>query len=110
MSWRIREMTTADYPGMMAVQNEIYPDRPKTVEEWKEGDRTRDPRCKFRRWVVETDRQIVGYGLYTYIMHKFDSHRFLIAGVLLEFYRKQGIGVAWICERRRVSRGTIRPR
>jgi len=64
------------------------------VEEWEEGDRTRDPRCQFRRWVVEADGQTVGYGLYTHVMNKFDPHRFMVVGGVLEANRNRGIGVA----------------
>ena len=61
---QICDFTPNDYPGLSALQNAIYPNRPRTPEGWAQIDKERHPKCKFRRWVAVEDGTIIGSGGY----------------------------------------------
>lgn len=107
--WRIREFTAADYPGVAAVTREMYPDFPQTEDELRDDDARRDPRCRWRRWVVEADGRIVGYAFFTQLIGKYDPDRYNIGGGVRAECRGLGIGTA-LYDRVRAELDPLKPR
>lgn len=62
---RLFEPTTAEYEAIVAVYNVVNPEDPGSAESWQHWDLHRDPAKIFRRYVVEDEGQIVGYGFST---------------------------------------------
>ena len=58
----IRPFTPDDYPAVVAIDNAVFCEYPRTVDEMRFQDEHRDPKCKFARWVSQLDGAIVGYG------------------------------------------------
>ena len=56
--------TAAHYQGVADVLNALYPDIPTSGLEIEAGDKRRDPRFKFQRWVAIQKNQVVGVGSY----------------------------------------------
>lgn len=58
----IRPFTTDDYAAVVAVHNAVLPDHSETEEEWRQWDGMRAAHCICDRYLIEQDRQVVGYG------------------------------------------------
>ncbi len=57
---KILPATNVHYSGIAEVINALYPQNPTSSLEIEEGDKKRDPRFKYRRWVAIEKNQIVG--------------------------------------------------
>lgn len=88
------QKTDSDYRGVMAVENTVWPDFPRTVEEWKHRDATRDPQYLFRRFVVEAQGEMVALGIYCEPWWSFKPGKFHMEVSVLPDYRRRGIGAA----------------
>lgn len=88
----IRTYTTDDFPGIVNLQNTTYPDMPGTVEDYIQGEKQRDPKIKFQRWVAVVEEQIVGAGLYDQRLWSYHPQKFWLAGGVLPEYQRQGLG------------------
>jgi RimJ/RimL family protein N-acetyltransferase len=88
----IRDFSKSDYGEIVSIYNVVYPDLPTTVEEYAEGDRERNPKCRFRRWVAEIDSRVVGFGQYTQYLSKYHPRKFFLGGGVLKEFRGHGIG------------------
>ncbi len=52
----------ADYYGIVAIDNAVWPEFLTTIENWKHWDGSRDSQYRFQRWVLESEGQIVAFG------------------------------------------------
>lgn len=52
----------ADYQGIIAVDNAVWPEFLTTIENWKHWDSSRDSQYRFQRWVLESEGNIVAFG------------------------------------------------
>ena len=94
MEYQIRPFTPDDYPAFCAVWNAVYTDFPQTTEEWRFDDEHRDPKCKWARWVAETNGRLVAGGHYDQSPRHYHPQKFYIdIGVLPEL-QGRGLGKA----------------
>lgn len=56
------EPTEEEYQAIVHVYNLAKPHQPGSVASWQHWDKHRDPGRLFRRYVVEVDANIIGYG------------------------------------------------
>jgi mycothiol synthase len=84
--------TWAHYQGIAELLNALDPERHASGLEIAEGDKRRDPRFKFQRWVAIQKNQIVGIGSYHQSIWFDHPQKFLFwIGVRPESQRR-GIG------------------
>ncbi len=81
MSFVIRPFnkdSDGDYAMLAAIRYEITPEHAVTVEEMKDGEKRRDPRCKRGRWIAETAEtgEGIGFGSYGQSSWAYDPQRF----------------------------------
>lgn len=91
----IHPYTPADYAQLVAIDQLIYPNVPRHVQNYVERDETleaKNPDIAFKRWVYELDGQIVGYASHTHGLWNFHSQKFYIDVRVHPDYQKQGIG------------------
>lgn len=91
---KIREFAPDDYQGVVDVDNAEYPEYPGTAEESRHYDRSRDPKCKFKRWVAETDGHVVAYANYEQWTGQYHPRKFSIYSVVHPKYQGNGIAKA----------------
>jgi GNAT superfamily N-acetyltransferase len=91
---QICDFTPNDYAGLSALQNAIYPNRPRTPEGWAQIDKERHPKCKFRRWVAVEDGTIIGSGGYDQDITDYAPHRFYVDFKVMPDHQRRGIGSA----------------
>lgn len=111
---RVRPFTTADYSGMAAASNRVYPDYRWSVDELRHEDETFDTTRFFKiRMVAEEDGAIVGAGEAAHRPSRFDPDSYAFRLWVVPERRRRGHGsalhdavVATLRERRgRVARG-----
>ncbi len=90
--FNIRPFIEDDYPAVLEIRNASYPRPAYTLEEFSFLDRQGAPKCKFKRWVVEQDGSLVGYGGYWQHPWIYHPQKFDLAIVVARNYRKRGIG------------------
>ncbi|MBC8102618.1 MAG: GNAT family N-acetyltransferase [Cytophagales bacterium] len=83
-----------DYAAAVAIRNVVTPDHPSTVQEMKDGDRRRDPKCHYGRWLAEKEGVAVGYGGYGQSAWAYHPQRFGINIAVLPDQEGRGIGGA----------------
>lgn len=88
----IRTYTPDDFPGIVNLQNTIYPDMPGTVEDYVESEKRRDPKCRFQRWLALVEGDIVGAGVYQQYPWSYHPQKFHLAGGVLPQWQGRGIG------------------
>jgi mycothiol synthase len=88
----IRTYTIDDYPGIVNLQNITYPDMPGSVEEYLEGEKKRDPKIQYQRWLAVAEGQIVGAGAYDQRLWAYHPQKFWLAGGVLPEWQGQGLG------------------
>jgi mycothiol synthase len=84
--------TDADYEAAVRIVSAVYPDQGDTVEEWRHGDRTRDPQFLFARYLVELDGRIVATGIYCEPWWSFKPGKYFVNLVVDPDYQGRGIG------------------
>jgi GNAT superfamily N-acetyltransferase len=87
----------------------VWPEAPHTAEGWVKADQSRDPKCKFRRWVGMLDGQVVGIGGYSQNLYDYHPQRFNIFIEVSPNYQRQGTGGA-LYERARQGLAPFHPR
>jgi GNAT superfamily N-acetyltransferase len=93
----IRIFTADDYPAIVNIHNSlsiVWPEQPRTPEGWAEAERNRNPKCKYRRWVVVKDRDVVGFGSYGQNIFEYHPQRFNVNVEVSLDYQQQGFGAA----------------
>ncbi len=89
---RILSATSAHYQGIAEVINSLYSENPTSDLEIAEGDKRRDPKFKFQRWVAFEEDQIVGIGAYNQSIWFDHPQKFMLwIGVRPE-HQRSGIG------------------
>jgi len=86
--------TSAHYSGIAAVINSLYPDNGSSVEEIAEGDRRRDPKFKFQRWIAIEQDLVVGTGHYTQSIWFAHPQKFMLWIGVLPGHQGRGTGSA----------------
>jgi GNAT superfamily N-acetyltransferase len=90
--WKVRDFTPDDYEALNDIYTEVYPDHPKTVEELRDSDRRRNPKCRHHRWLATVAGQIVAEAYYNQQANKYDPETFYIGISVRETFRRRGIG------------------
>jgi len=93
----VRISTADDYAAIVNIDrslNIVWPERPRTEEGWAEGDRNRNPKCKFQRWVAVLDGEVVGFGSYAQSSLDYHPQRFYVNAEVSPAYQRQGVGAA----------------
>jgi len=96
-SMLIRDFTPADYPAITAIhqsQGIVWPEWPRTPDEWAAADERRPAKCKHRRWVAELDGQTVGFGSYGQSASYYHPQRFNLLVEVTPACQQRGIGSA----------------
>jgi len=84
--------TLAHYQGIAEVLNSLDPERHASGLEIAAGDKRRDPKFKFQRWVAIEKDQVVGIGSYNQSIWFAHPQKFMLwIGVRPE-YQRRGIG------------------
>lgn len=97
MSYRIREFRDSDYPAMIAVSNAVFPDYPSTEEEGRHGDAHRDPKCRFERFVAESETEaggteVVGVGIISQSATSYHPRKFALEVLVHPDWQGRSIG------------------
>jgi len=91
---RIIPATPAHYQGIAEILNYLEPGRQFSASGIADGDKRRDPKFKFQRWVAIEKDQIVGMGSYSQSIWFAHPQKFVLwIGVRPE-YQRRGIGSA----------------
>jgi mycothiol synthase len=93
----IRPFTPEDYPALVDIHNSlniVWPERPRTPEGWAEGDRSRSPKYKHRRWVAIEEGQSAGFASYGQSIGDYHPQRFNIDIEVRPDFQRRGIGAA----------------
>ncbi len=89
---KILPATSAHYQGIAEVINSLYPENPTSDLEIADGDKRRDPKFKFQRWIAFEEDQIVGIGSYNQSIWFAHPQKFILwIGVRPE-HQRNGIG------------------
>lgn len=94
MSVIIREFEEADYPGITAAHNSVFPDYEETVEEVRYEDERRDPKCRQGRWVAQSGGVIIGYGTYGQSSSTYHPRKFWLDVLVRPEWQRRGAGSA----------------
>lgn len=94
MNVSIRPFSPVDYPAIVAIRRAVLPESLATVEDLLHLDAHRDPKCKFARWVVEAEGQVVGYGSHDQDSGMYHPHKFSLFAAIHPEYQGQGAGAA----------------
>jgi GNAT superfamily N-acetyltransferase len=88
------DYSDADYAEVVAIDTLVYPEYPSTIEEWKDDDAKRDPKCQHQRFVAVHDGMIVGFASYGQHSGMYHPQRFNIGATVLPEHQGRGIGKA----------------
>lgn len=94
---QIRDFSPQDYPALVAIhdsQGIIWPEQPRSAEAWLEKDQNRSSISKFKRWVAEEQKQVVGFASYAQNPWNYPPQSFYINLEVLPEYQNRGIGSA----------------
>ncbi len=84
--------TSAHYQGIAEILNSLDPERHASGSEIAQGDRRRDPKFKFQRWIAFEKDQVVGTGYHNQSIWFAHPQKFMLwIGVRPE-YQRRGIG------------------
>jgi mycothiol synthase len=62
MEHLIRLFDSGDYEGIVQVFNAVYPEQPRSVDDYRHTDNTCEEKIKWSRWVCEEGGRIIGFG------------------------------------------------
>ena len=94
---KIREFSVEDYPAIVGIHNSlaiVWPEKPRTPEGWAEADRSRHPKCEFRRWVAAVSDEVIGFAIYGQSIFDYHPQRFYVNVEVHPAYQRQGVGAA----------------
>ncbi len=91
-SLTFRPFSTKDYPEVQSIYQPAYPREVPTVECLRHQDQRRDPRCQFKRVVVEKRGQIIAVGEYDQIPQMYHPQKFRIRIAVHPDHQREGIG------------------
>ncbi|MES2465141.1 MAG: GNAT family N-acetyltransferase [Armatimonadota bacterium] len=99
MGLRIRPFShsdEADYATVVSIRNEITPEHPVTVEELRDAEKRRDPKCLRNRWIAEFEgtKKAVGFAYYGQSSWAYDPRRFNIGVSVRQDDQGSGYGRA----------------
>lgn len=90
---QIRNFTPDDYQHLMTIHNACYPDEPVAPDDYLNGDKQNNQlECKFKRWLVEVDHQMVAWADYCQYPREYHPNKFQLNINVLPEYQRQGIG------------------
>jgi len=90
----IRPMTVEDYASYVALHNDTYPTRTRTVDEVIQADQKRNPTLGYGRRIATIEGRIVGYAAYGQWSGETHQTWFQVNVVVAEAFRRQGIGTS----------------
>jgi len=89
---KIVPATSAHYEGIAELINSLYPEQNTSALDIAEGDKQRDPKFKFQRWIAIENNQIAGMGFYNQSNWFAHPQKFILwIGVRPE-HQRRGIG------------------
>ena len=91
---KIRPFAPGWYPEITALWNSAYPDMLRTAEEWGSKDEQLAVRLNLRRWIVEQDGEVFGFGNFQHDEWMIHPHKFMLRIVVAQEYQRQGVGSA----------------
>jgi mycothiol synthase len=86
--------TSAHYQGIAAIFNSLDPQRKVSALDIAEGEKRRDPKLKFQRWVAFEKDQVVGAGGYHQSIWFAHPQKFMLWIGVLPGHQGRGIGSA----------------
>jgi GNAT superfamily N-acetyltransferase len=97
MEFKIRnfEANDQEYEAISEVQSSVWPEYPRTVDEFKLNDKNWDKKYIFQRLVIEVDKKIVGFGGYSEPSWSYQPNKYSIGVDIMPAFRSNGIGTAF---------------
>lgn len=92
MSATIRPFGPADYAGLTAVHNAVYPDYAIAAGELERQDGLREAKIRWGRRVAELDGEIVGWASYANSIWLFHPRKLWVEVMVRPEHRGQGLG------------------
>lgn len=90
----IRPFTPGDYSAVVAIDNAVFTEYPRTVDEVRFQDEHREPKCKFARFVCELGGGLVAHGEYSQSSHTYHPRVFNVHVTVAPEHQGCGIGAA----------------
>jgi len=84
--------TCDHYQGIAEILNSLDPERHVSGVEIAEGDKRRDPKFKFQRWIAIEKDQVVGTGSYNQSIWFAHPRKFMLWIGVRPKYQRRGIG------------------
>ncbi len=91
---KIHIATSDDNEGIAALYNALSPNNLTTASDIADGDKRRDPKFKYRRWIAIEDEQIIGTGFYSQSIWFAHPQKFTLWIGVLPDHQKRGVGSA----------------
>ncbi len=89
---KIRKFEEFDYPDIVRLEEEVYPDKKESLESFRFGDKNRADKCKHQRYMVEKNSDVIGHGLYTQWEVSYDPQKFFVYGLIHPDHQGNGYG------------------
>ena len=86
------DYTDQNYCAIVAIQNQIFPDQPETVEWWKHRDRIRNPDYFYQAFLVESDDALVAYAHVMDTPWSYRPGKYAFGVTVHPDYERRGIG------------------
>ena len=80
------------YDGIANLYQALYPENPTSASEIAAGDKRRDPKFRFQRWIAVIEKQVVGMGYYTQSNWFAHPQKFILWIGVLPDHQRRGIG------------------
>jgi len=91
MSFQIRAFRTEDYEEYTALENRVFTEYPFTADQIRFRDEKRDPKCKFARFVVVQDGNIIAAASYDQRIWSYHPQIFEISLVVPQSLRSSPV-------------------
>ncbi|MBS3790976.1 MAG: GNAT family N-acetyltransferase [Candidatus Thermoplasmatota archaeon] len=89
---KIRKFKDLDYPEIVKLEEEVYPDKKESVESYRFRDKNRAEKCKHQRFIVEKDSHVIGHGFYTQWEGSYHPRKFFVYGLIHPDHQGNGHG------------------
>jgi GNAT superfamily N-acetyltransferase len=95
LSLEMREFDPTDYPSLVRIYDENYPDYARSASEWRSRDESLD-RSKYhlQRYAFLENNMIVGFGVVSHVTDMFHPHKFWVEILVEPVSQGRGIGGA----------------